>query len=222
LTWLNLGQILQVHAKNYPSKVAVRDWHGKALTYAELESRANRLANSLLDMGLRKGDRVAVMLFNCTEFVEVDCAFAKAGLVVVPINWRYVDKEIEYVVDNSDAKAFIVGEDFVDCIDRIRAGFKKVKADKFICVGSKHFSGYRNYEQLFVGSSDKMPEVQVDEEDTWFQIYTSGTTGVPKGVVRSHGSYIAFYLINAVDFGFGQSDKGMVVMPLFHVNSTFY
>jgi acyl-CoA synthetase (AMP-forming)/AMP-acid ligase II len=173
-------------------------------------------------MGLRKGDRVAVMLYNCTEFVEVDCAFAKTGLVVVPINWRYVDKEIEFVVDNSDAKAFVVGEDFVDCIDRIRSGFKKITADRFVCVGSKHFRGYRNYEQLIASASDSMPEVQVDEKDTWFQIYTSGTTGIPKGVVRSHDSYIAFYLVNAVEFGFGQNDKGMVVMPLFHVNSTFY
>jgi acyl-CoA synthetase (AMP-forming)/AMP-acid ligase II len=222
LTWLNLGQILRVHAKNYPSKVALKDWRGKAYTYAELESRANRLANGLLAMGLRKGDRVAVILYNCAEFVEVDCAFAKAGLVIVPINWRYVDKEIEYVVDNSDAKAFVVSEDFVDCIDRIRGGFKKISADRFVCVGSKRFEGYRDYEQLIAGSSDETPEVQVDGRDTWFQIYTSGTTGVPKGVVRSHQSYIAFYMINAVEFGFGQSDKGMVVMPLFHVNSTFY
>jgi acyl-CoA synthetase (AMP-forming)/AMP-acid ligase II len=219
---LNLGQILRVHAKNYPNKVALKDYRGKALTYAELESRANRLANSLSDMGLRKGDRVAVMLYNCTEFVEVDCAFAKAGLVVVPVNWRYVDKEIEYVVDNSDAKAFIVGEDFIECINRIKNGFKKVKVDNYVCVGSKRFEGYRDYEQLIASSSDEPPEVQVDGSDTCFQIYTSGTTGVPKGVVRSHQSYIAFYLVNAVDFGFSQSDKGMVVMPLFHVNSTFY
>jgi len=222
LTWLNLGQILSVHAKNYPNKVAMKDWHGKTLTYAELESRANRLANGLLAMGLRKGDRVAVMLFNCTEFVEVDCAFAKAGLVVVPVNWRYVDKEIEYVVDNSDAKAFIVGEDFIDCIDRMKPGLKKIGSDRFVCVGSKRFESYRNYEQLIADSSGEVPKVQVEGRDTWFQIYTSGTTGVPKGVVRSHQSYVAFYLINAVDFGFSQSDKGMVVMPLFHVNSTFY
>jgi acyl-CoA synthetase (AMP-forming)/AMP-acid ligase II len=222
LTWLNLGQILRVHAKNYPNKVALKDYSGKALTYAELESRANRLANGLLALGLRKGDRVAVMLYNCTEFVEVDCAFAKAGLVVVPINWRYVDKEIEYVVDNSDAKAMIVGEDFIDCMNRIRGEFRKVASDRFVCVGSKRFEGYRDYEQLIAASPDTVPGVCVNGSDTWFQIYTSGTTGVPKGVVRSHQSYIAFYLVNAVDFGFSQSDKGMVVMPLFHVNSTFY
>jgi len=222
MTWLNMGQILRVHSKNHPSKMALKDWRGKALTYPQLESRTNRLANSLLQMGLHKGDRVAVMLCNCTEFVEVDCAFAKAGLVVVPINWRYVEKEIEYVVDNSDAKAMIVGEDFIDCIDRIRGGFRKIPADRFVSVGSKRFEGYVDYEGLIASSADTELDVKVDGEDTWFQIYTSGTTGIPKGVVRSHQSYVAFYLINAVEFGFSEKDCGMIVMPLYHVNSTFY
>jgi len=222
MTWLNLGQILRVHAKNHPDKVALKDWRGKALTYTELESRTNRLANGLLRLGLRKGDRVAVMLYNCVEFVEVDCALAKAGLVVVPVSWRYIDKEVSYVVDNSDAKAMIVGEDFVECVNGVRRGFAKVGKDHYVSVGSKRFDGYVDYESLIAESPDTAPNVQVDGGDTWFQIYTSGTTGVPKGVVRSHQSYIAFYLINAVDFGFSEKDKGMIVMPLFHVNSTFY
>ncbi len=222
MAWLNLGQILRVHAKNHPGKIALKDWSGKALTYAELESRTNRLANGLLKLGLRKGDRVAVVLYNSVEFVEIDCAFAKAGLVVVPICWRYVPKEVAYVVDNSDAKAVIAGEDFVDCIESIRETFTQRHANRYVSVGSRRFDGYIDYESLIAESPDTTPNVQVEGEDTWFQIYTSGTTGVPKGVVRSHESYIAFYLINAVEFGFSGKDKGMIVMPLYHVNSTFY
>ena len=222
MAWLNLGQVLHVHAKNYPNKVALNDWRGKALTYAELESRTNRLANGLLKMGLRKGDRVAVMLYNCAEFVEIDCAFAKAGLVVVPICWRYVPKEVAYVVDNSDARAVIAGEDFVDCIESVRETFTQRHANRYVSVGSRKFEGYADYESLIAMSPDKPLDVQVEGKDTWFQIYTSGTTGVPKGVVRSHESYVAFYLINAVEFGFSEKDKGMIVMPLYHVNSTFY
>jgi acyl-CoA synthetase (AMP-forming)/AMP-acid ligase II len=222
MTWLNPGQILRVHAKNYPSKVALKDWRGKTLTYPELDSRTNRLANGLLRLGLHKGDRVAVMLFNCAEFVEVDCALAKSGLVVVPINWRYIDKEVAFVVDNSDAKALIVGEDFIECIDGIRGGFAKVGDGNYVSVGSKRYHGYIDYEDLIKRSADSVPDVRVETTDTWLQIYTSGTTGVPKGVVRSHQSYVAFYMINAIDFGFSDEDKGMIVMPLFHVNSTFY
>jgi len=222
MAWLNLGQILRVHAKNFSNKPAVKDWCGKALTYAELESRTNRLANGLLKMGLRKGDRVAVMLYNSVEFVEIDCASAKAGLVVVPVSWRYVPKEVAYVVDNSDAKAVIAGEEFIDCIESIRETFTQRHANRYISVSSRKFEGYINYEALITESPDTQPDVQVEGRDTWFQIYTSGTTGIPKGVVRSHQSYVAFYLINAVDFGFSEKDKGMIVMPLYHVNSTFY
>jgi len=97
MAWLNTGQILEVHARKFPNKVALKDWRGKRLTYQELDLRTNRLANGLLDLGLRNGDRVAVLLHNCAEFVEIYCAFAKVGLVAVPVNWRFIGREIEYV-----------------------------------------------------------------------------------------------------------------------------
>jgi acyl-CoA synthetase (AMP-forming)/AMP-acid ligase II len=219
---LNLGQILEVHAKNYPKKLAVKDWHGKTLTYPELDLRANRLANALLKMGLRKGDRVAVMLYNCTEFIEVICAFAKIGVVGVPVSWRFVEKEVEYVANNCDAKAMIVYEEFINCINSIRPNLKKIDTTNYIVVSKTAQKGYKNYETVIADSLDTKPDMKVEGKDTWLQIYTSGTTGAPKGVVRSHESYIAFYLINAVEFGFSEKDYGMVIMPLYHVNSTFY
>lgn len=222
MAWLNLGEILDVDAKKYPTKLAVKDWCGKAWTYSELNARTNKLANGLLDMALRKGDRVAVMLYNCAEFVEIYCAFAKAGLVVTPISWRYVGNEIEYVVKDSDAKAMIVYEEFVGTINQLRPRLSKIDKKNYVVVGKTTPEGYVNYEDLIANSADYKPDVKVDSKDTWAQIYTSGTTGFPKGVVRSHESYVAFFLINAVEFGFSEKDNGMIIMPLFHVNSTFY
>jgi len=222
MAWLNLGEVLDVHAKKCPTKLAVKDWCGKAWTYSELNARTNKLANGLLNMGLRKGDRVAVMLYNCAEFVEIYCAFAKAGLVVTPVSWRYVEKEIEYVVDDSDAKAMIISKEFVDTINQLRPKFQKIDSKNYILVSETTSEGYINYEDLIANSPERKPDVKVDSKDTWAQIYTSGTTGFPKGVVRSHESYAAFFLVNAVDFGFSEKDNGMIIMPLFHVNSTFY
>ncbi len=222
MVWLNLGEILRVHAKNCPEKIAVKDWHGKTRTYPELDSRTNRLANGLLSRGLRKGDRVAVMLYNCVEFVEVCCACAKIGVVVVTVSWRSVGKEIAYVVNNSDAKAMIVGEEFVDAINPIRPSLRNIDEESLVVVGQAASTGYVSYESLVEDYPDRRPEMKADSKDTWFQIYTSGTTGIPKGVVRSHESYMSFFLINAVEFGFSQDDNGMIIMPLYHVNSTFY
>ena len=218
--WLNLGEILRVHAKNYPNKVALKDWNGKTRTYPELESRTSKLANSLLSIGLRSGDRLAVMLYNCVEFVEVCCACAKIGVVVVTINWRLIGTEIEYVVNNSDAKAMLFDEEFIEIVGSIKTNLREIR--RFISVGQDAHEGYTDFEGLVSNSPDNLTGVDVDSEDAWFQIYTSGTTGRPKGVVRSHESYIAFFLINGVEFGFSQSDKGMIIMPLYHVNSTFY
>lgn len=222
MVWLNLGQILEVHAKNHPKKLAVKDWHGKTRTYPELELRTNKLANALLDMGLHKGDRVAILLYNCMEFIETICALAKTGVVGTSVSWRYIGKEIEYVVDNSDANAMILGEEFVDIINSIRSNLKKIEDENYIVVGETTPAGYVSYENLIAEASDRKPNVKVNAKDTWLQIYTSGTTGIPKGVVRSHESYVAFYLINAVEYGFSEEDYGMVIMPLYHVNSTFY
>jgi acyl-CoA synthetase (AMP-forming)/AMP-acid ligase II len=220
--WLNLGEILDVHAKKHPTKLAVKDWCGKTRTYSELSTRTDRLANGLLNMGLRKGDRIAAMLYNCAEFIETYCAFAKAGLVVTPVSWRYVGKEIAYVVKDSDAKAMIIHEEFADTINQLRPGFDGIDSENYIVVGETNREGYINYEDLIAKSPDNKPCVKVDSKDTWAQIYTSGTTGFPKGVIRSHESYISFFLINAMEFGFSEKDYGMIIMPLFHVNSTFY
>lgn len=216
--WLTLGKMLRVNAKKFANKIAVKDAK-RQLTYEQLNLRTNKLANALLKLKLKKGDKIAIMLYNCIEYVEIYCAIAKIGLIAVPINWRLDSKNIEYILNNSDAKAIIVAENFVETINSIETKIKKVK--KFISVGEK-IKEYKNYEEIISNAKEQFPNVNVEGKDTWYILYTSGTTGVPKGVVRSHASYSAFFLVNAVEFCFSEKDKGMIIMPLFHVNSTFY
>jgi acyl-CoA synthetase (AMP-forming)/AMP-acid ligase II len=218
--WLNLGQILKVNAKKFPDTIALKDCE-KALTYPELNKRVNRLSHSLLSLGLKKGDKVAVLLENSIEIVEIYLATAKTGLVIVPINFRLVGKDIEYIANHSDAQAFIVHEEFTTTVDSIKPVLKNIHESRYVVVGGKT-DGYREYEEFIGRSPDTEMECSVNPEDTWALLYTSGTTGTAKGVVRSHESYIAFYLINAVDFGFNEQDTCLNVMPLFHVNSTFF
>jgi len=226
MSWLNIGEILRVNAVKFPDKmavkgIAVKDGFGE-LSFTQYNEKACRLANAWLEMGLQKGDRIAVLLYNVTEYMEIYAAAAKAGVVIVPINFRWVGSEIEYVVNNSDSQAFLCSAEFLGQVESVKGNFEQVEPGRFIFIGDNTPEGYRNYERIIAAASPDEPGVEIAGQDTWIHLYTSGTTGRPKGVVRSHESYIAFFLINEVDFGFNENDVGMVVMPLCHVNSTFY
>ncbi|MGD8945714.1 MAG: AMP-binding protein [Desulfobacterales bacterium] len=218
--WLNLGQQLKINAKKFPKTVALKD-STRGFTYPEVNRRVNKLSHSLLALGLIKGDKVAVLLENSIEIVEIFLAAAKTGIIIVPINFRLVSAEVEYIAVNSDAKAFIVHDEFTSTVDPIRANLEKITPDHYIIVGQQR-DGYRPYEEFIKNSSEAEPTLEINPQDTWILIYTSGTTGKPKGVIRSHESHIAFYLINGIDFGFNEHDYCLNVMPLCHINSTFF
>jgi len=218
--WLNLGQILKVNAKKFPNTVCLKT-SKQAFTYPETNRRVNQLAHALLSLNLSKGDKVAVLLENCIEIVEVYLATAKIGLVIVPINFRLLSSEIAYIAENSDSKAFIVHDEFTPVVDSIKAGLTTIRPENYIVVGEES-DGYREYEAFIRPAPEGEPQADVVPEDPWILIYTSGTTGKPKGVVRSHESHISFYLINAIDFGFNEHDICLNVMPLCHINSTFF
>ncbi len=218
---LDVGEILAVNARLYPGRTAVRDLR-RALTYAQWEERANRLANAFAGLGLRKGDRVAIFAHNCVEWMEIYAACAKSGVVAVPVNFRLTGPEVKYILEDSGAAALLVGADLVPVADAIRAELALAPSAYVQIGGPLLQAGYQAYEDVVASGSSRPPRVSVAPEDTWTIMYTSGTTGRPKGAVRSHASYALFYLMNAVEFGFGRDDVGLCVMPLCHVNSVFY
>lgn len=219
-SWMNLGQNLKVNAKKFPNTVALKDAR-RSFTYPMVNRRVNRLAHSLLSMGLTKGDKAAVLMENSIEIVEMYLACAKSGIIIVPINFRLVSQEVAYILENSDAKALIVHDQFIDTVAPLRADLTAISPERYVVVGEEK-EGYLSYETWIADAPETEPDVRVDPEDTWILIYTSGTTGRPKGVLRSHRSHIAFYLINGIDFGFFQHDICLNVMPLCHINSTYF
>src|SRR6516165_12309084 len=115
---LNLGQMLACHARLSPQRIGARDLE-RSMTFHEWNSRACRLANALLGLGLSKGDRVAILAYNTVEWVEIYAAAAKAGLIAVPLNFRLIGKEIRYIVDDAEASAIIVQDQLVGALDEI-------------------------------------------------------------------------------------------------------
>lgn len=218
--WLNLGEMLKLNAHKYPDTTCLMDAH-RRFSFPETNARVNRLAHALLSLGLKKGDAVSALSENCIELVELYLACAKVGLVINPINFRLVGPEIQYIVNHAESKAFFVHDEFCATVDPVRPALGNIPRERYIVVG-RPVEGYLPYEDLLSKGRDTEPEVAMRPEDPWILLYTSGTTGTPKGVVRSHESYVAFYLINAIDFGFRPGDMVLNIMPLCHVNTTYF
>jgi len=224
MTWLHLGEMIRTHMFKYPDKLAVKDAN-RSLTFKEYNTRTNKLANGLLKRGLKKGDKVAVLLNNCIEFMEIYAAAAKSGLIIVPLNFRLLPKDLYWIASNSEVKMVIIAEQYYDTTIKnwdliIKFGLEEIQ---MVLVGNIPINeNWSNFEDIIKEGEDEFPSVEIDPEDPWILLYTSGTTGKPKGVVRSHRSYTSFFLINATEFSYTPLDYGLALMPLSHVNSTFY
>ena len=151
---LHFGDIVAMDAYLYPDKVGARDLT-RSLTFREWNDRSCKLANALVGLGLEKGDRIAVLAYNCLEWMEIYAAMAKAGLVMVPINFRLVGPEVQYIVENSEAKAVIVQDDLLDRLETIRAG-RLIAEDKQIHFGGRTPAGHRSYEGPRRGGRERL------------------------------------------------------------------
>jgi fatty-acyl-CoA synthase len=218
---LSLGDALTANARLFPSRVAASD-ASAAMTFAVWNARACRLANALLGLGLAKGDRVAVLAYNCAEWLVFYAATAKAGLVMVPINFRLVASEIAYIVADCSASLVIVQHDLLGPIEEIRADLP-LAAGRYVCFGAGRIpAGYLSYEDLLAQAADSEPSIPVAGADTWALMYTSGTTGRPKGAIRSHQASAILSLVTQVELGFSRRDEGLLAMPMCHANSLYF
>ena len=223
MTWLNIGEMIRVNAAKYPDKLALKDIR-RQLTFKEYDIRTNRLANGFLKSGLEKGDKVAILSNNSLEYMEVYAAAAKAGIIVVPLNFRLHPDDLYYIVKNSGAKMLLLESRYLEGTVEYWNSVEENGIDAIIhlCIGDEPPAGWRTFEDLVALGDEAYPDVTTDPEDTWVILYTSGTTGRPKGAIRSHRSYVAFFLVNEAEFSFTPQDYGLILMPLSHVNSTFY
>jgi fatty-acyl-CoA synthase len=208
------------HARLHPDKIGARDLE-REMSFRTWNARATRLANALLGIGLSKGDRICVLAYNCVEWLEIYTAAAIAGLVVVPINFRFIGPEIRYIVGNCEARALIIQDELLDIIDSIRSELP-VPATNYIVFGGACSTGYRAYEELIAQARESRPDTVVASEDPWTLMYTSGTTGQPKGAIRSHRGSAILSLVTEVEMRLSRRDAALLVMPMCHANSLFF
>ena len=197
---MNVGQEIARSAKRFANRLAVIDVELKQqMTYAELNSRVNKLANALLASGIRKGDRVALLQWNRYYVVESMYALAKIGAIRVPINVRLTPKEYIFLLNDSGANTIILGPEFIDGYRNIQSSLKTVK--NVICTRDTP-PDMIDYEEFIADAADEEPETihLVKPEDIYVLQYTGGTTGIPKGPMHNHDTWVrmAYDLNNEV------------------------
>jgi acyl-CoA synthetase (AMP-forming)/AMP-acid ligase II len=217
---LNISDAVATHARLTPNKIGARDSR-RSLTFAAWQTRASQLANGLMALGLTKGDRVALLAYNRVEWMEMYAGLARAGLVAVPLNFRLMTAEIEYILEHSGAVAMIVQDELTERVEPLR---KKLKLSNkaFIALGETSIEGWTIYEELLVEAPQHMPTVTVMPSDMSALMYTSGTTGQPKGAIRSHEGSSLIALATALEMGFKAQDTALLVMPMCHANSLYF
>jgi fatty-acyl-CoA synthase len=206
---LNVPFMLLRNVHENPDKLAVVSGD-RRYTYRAFNERVNRLGNALLKEGVRKGDKVAYLLNNYSEFAEISFALSKIGALSVPLNFRLKGEEIGYILAHSDSSFLFFGAEFKETLSAWIPRLPLIK--RRVQVGES-----AEYEDLLRSSSGEEPPVQVLEEDEHSIMYTSGTTGFPKGAVHTHKSRIWNSLNMLVDTGLRGSDVFAITAPMFHI-----
>ncbi|MGH7334953.1 MAG: long-chain-fatty-acid--CoA ligase [Candidatus Rokuibacteriota bacterium] len=211
-----VGDLFRKAVHHYRDRVAVKQG-SRVITYAELGEQVNRLANALLGLGLGRGDRVALLMGNCPEYVVCDFAVATAGLVKVPLNHLLTRDDVAFRIQDAEAAAVICDGHFAPMVQKLTPACPSLRHR--ICVvepGGRPPQGFVLFDRLLAQASAREPGVEVAHEDLIGIMYTGGTTGRSKGVMHTHRSVLAIAFSEIVEMDVGRGEILLQVAPLPH------
>src|SRR5690606_27739658 len=188
---MNISNLLARHARKYPNQTAVISL-GQETTYQQLDDQVNKIAGSLRASRIVKGDKVGIFMPNVQEFVALYFAIQRIGAVVVPINAKFVTREIEYVLNHSDAKAIFVHELIFEQAATIMFNGLKVKTGPAV-------HDWLSFNQFQEAAPNEVVCCDLVEDDDSTLLYTSGTTGNPKGVLLTNRNVLAVSHMIAIE-----------------------
>jgi acyl-CoA synthetase (AMP-forming)/AMP-acid ligase II len=219
---LSLGDLLitrqSVLGSSTHEKIAVVDAE-KSLSFESLNSRVRRLCHAIASLGLSSEDRVSLLGYNRSEYIEAYLAAAKGAFVLVPLNFRLAPEELVFIVNDSGARVLIVDEDHLTIAEQLKDRLTTV--EHLIVLGRTDSPGMVAYETLLSSSPESEPDLDPSPNCLLFILYTSGTTGLPKGVMLTHGNNLAHTEIMATVLGLKENDVTLHVCPFFHIASVW-
>lgn len=218
---INIGDWIKQWSGIKPHKTAIIS-DDVPYSYQDVNKRINRLCRFLIDIGIKKGDRVAVLLHNCRQYIEIFFALAKLGAILVPLNWRLALPEIEFILKDSGSTALIFEREFIDTMQSLHA---RLRIDRYIsCTPLENGQPHEvlpwtlEYEASVSRYPETEPEIAepAGDADPHIIMYTSGTTGVPKGAVLSHRKMFFNVLNSDMFFDLTTRDIMIIARPMFH------
>lgn len=192
----------------------------REMTWSVFNEKANRMANLLLKRGIKKGDKVAILLMNCLEWLPIYFGILKAGAVVVPLNFRYAADEIKYCLDLSDSVGLIFGPEFIGRIETIYDQIPNVRLLLF--EGEDRPTFAESYDRLTANCSSEAPEVTLCDDDDSAIYFSSGTTGFPKAILHTHKSLMSACYTEREHHGQTREDNFLCIPPLYHTGAKMH
>ncbi len=214
---INLGKLVTEQSERSPWREAlVEPGTGRRWTYSEYNAGINKAANMFLDLGVTPGDRVAILMQNSIEFMQSFFALAKIGAIVVPLNWRLQEKELEFLIGDAKPKVLVYHDVYSERVQ----GLDSVQSiQHLVQVNGTVPDGLLAFLDAIEAVSDSEPEIGAFDDDDLFIMYSSGTTGRPKGVVHTHRSILWSLLSNIMTVDYRVSDRYLLTMPMFHIGA---
>ena len=192
----------------------------REMTWKEFDIKANRFANLLMTRGVGKGDKVAILLMNCLEWLPVYFGILKTGALAVPMNYRYTSDEIKYCAELADVSVLIFGVEFIDRVEAVYRDLPLIKNLFFVGPDCPEFAD--SYDRLVTYCSSVAPAVEYDEDDDAAIYFSSGTTGFPKAILHAHRALYASCQVEQHHHGQTRDDVFLCIPPLYHTGAKMH
>lgn len=192
----------------------------REITWGVFDEKANRVANMLLERGIQKGDRVAILMFNCLEWLPIYFGILKTGAIAVPFNFRFDAEEIKYCADLAEVHILIFGPEFVNRIEEIQEELCKGRLLIYVGDGCPDFA--ESYRELVSDSSSVAPRIRIEDEDDAAIYFSSGTTGFPKAILHNHESLLQAAQMEQKHHETSREDTFLCIPPLYHTGAKFH
>ena len=210
---MNTTGFLTISTAIVPDRPAII-FEDKRISYAELEARANRLANSLAELGVGAGDRVAMLQVNCHQYIEAYFATARLDAVYVPLNFRARADELTHMLNDAAPKVIFAGARYVSLVKECA---RNVDALEHFVALEDEAEGWHNYDALIENGDDYERVPEDDDDDVTMILFTSGTTSFPKGVMLTHDSFSSYILTTVTPADPDEETSNILTVPLYHV-----